>query len=180
GFTAYDVSDGVDVPLHDVSPEPGAGGDGTLHVDPVSGCQRTEPGLGERLGHHIGGPRLVAASGHGETAAVDRDGVTQPGVREHGRAPHGQPDGVRLTFERLDRAELLDDPGEHSGPSRSGGTHRDAYVGVVTVGERLHAGDVGDRRVQRLGDRVDSQVTHRAAAGTEHHRRDVGDDLVDE
>jgi hypothetical protein len=55
--------------------------------------------------------------------------------------------------------------------------HDEPDVGLGSGPER---GDIGDLEVEGLGDRADSQVADGARAGTEEHRSDIGDDLVDE
>src|SRR5918993_634877 len=113
GRAADDRARGVDVPLDNVPPEAGLWCAGALEVDAVPDRERTQGGLVQCHLHDVGGEGPVAERGDRQAAAVHSDRVAEGGAGGCDRALDGQPDGVGQLFEDGDRAELLDDSGEH-------------------------------------------------------------------
>src|SRR5581483_5809618 len=120
-----DLADAVDVALDDVAAEAVGQADGPFEVHPVAGPQGSEARAAQRLLHRVGRPPAVAAPDprefdHGQAAAVDGDGGAEDDVLQDGGRfdLEARPGGVGL--DRPDRAELLDDAGEHADQSPLG------------------------------------------------------------
>src|SRR2546423_2177656 len=115
------LADAVDVALDDVAAEAVGQPDGPFEVDPVAGAQGSEGGAAQRLLHGVGRPPAVAELHGGEAAAVDGDRGAEDGVVEDGDGGdlEARPRGVGL--DRPDRAQLLDDAGEHWDSDSLGG-----------------------------------------------------------
>src|SRR5579884_167834 len=111
-----DVFDGgcaVNVPLHQVTAQAGVQGDAALETDAVTPLECAEVRPGQRLGGKVHlEPRRV--HGHGREAhAVGGHAVVHSQILAHPWGFECKPSARFVHLDGGDRAELLDDPGEH-------------------------------------------------------------------
>src|SRR5918995_33987 len=102
----------IDMSLDDVAADAVGGSQRQLEVDGRLGGELAQRGQGQRLLHDVRLEGAVPRRGRGETGAVDRHGIS---VLQLGGELRADPKaGAVLTgIDRVDPAELPDDPGEH-------------------------------------------------------------------
>jgi hypothetical protein len=109
----HDVTQTVDMSLHDVPTQPIEDAGGQLQVDVMPPIELAERRALQRLSHHLRGERRTADLASREAYPVDRDRV--PSMHPARRL--GGLDVQRQTAFRLadpsDHSSLGDDPGEH-------------------------------------------------------------------
>src|SRR4051794_30609773 len=112
-------AEAVDVALHDVTAQAVGGAQRQLEVDRRARLHFAERRPAQRLVHHIGAEELPPAhADRGQAHAVDRHRVALAQLGRQRRAD-AQPDAVGVLVDTVDRAEILDKPGEHGATTRA-------------------------------------------------------------
>ncbi len=107
-----DRADAIDVALHDVPTEAIGSSHRQLQVDSVAGLQPSQRGHLQRLVHGLGLESIRVGGTRGQAGAVDGYRVAQRHLcAKPARNP--QPCAVGAGVDRLDRPNVLDQPGEH-------------------------------------------------------------------
>ena len=111
--TRDDLADAVDVALDDVAAEPVGGPHRQLEVDPVARPRAPPSAVTLRVWFiaSVSKPSASAAVAVRQTPLTATESPAAISRREPGRDP--QPRAVGAGLERLDRADVLDQPGEH-------------------------------------------------------------------
>src|SRR5829696_2947104 len=115
GPHAEHLTDTVDVPLHDMAPEPVSRGHRPLQVDGASLAQGTERGTPEGLRHGEEGERPAVNLSHRQARSVYGDAISCTRIR---RDPVGRDVQAQhlATLHPREQPNFLNKPGEHVPP----------------------------------------------------------------